>query len=93
MTTTTHPDVDLGPRVLLPLEDLGRGVRRRPTPRGQLLARRVVVAEAEVCDFDVHVAVHQQVLGLRSSEQKAIQTHCQQARASTATLILNLGTR
>lgn len=61
----THPNVDLRPRVLLSLEDLWRGVRRGPAPRGQLLARRVVVAEPEVCDLDVHVSVHQQVLSLQ----------------------------
>ena len=66
MATTTHPDVNLGPCVLLPFEDLRCGVWWRPTPRGQLLARRVVVAEPEVCNLDVHVAVHQQVLGLQA---------------------------
>lgn len=68
MTTTTHPDVNLGPCVLLPFEDLRCGVWWRPTPRGQLLARRIVVAEPEVCNLDVHVAVHQQVLGLQACE-------------------------
>ena len=68
----THPDVDLWPLVLEPLEDLRGGVGRRAAPRVQQPAAvrprgRVgpeVVGEAEVGDLDVHVGVQQQILGL-----------------------------
>lgn len=67
---SAHPDVDLRARVPLPFEDLGGGVGRRPAPRGQLLPGGEVVAEAEVGDLDVHVAVQQQVLRLPRKSNK-----------------------
>lgn len=53
----SYPYVYFGARIPLALEDLGRGVGRGPAPGRKELAGRVVVAEPEVCDLDVHVRV------------------------------------
>jgi len=44
----TYPDVNVRSDVSLSLEHFGRRVRRRATPRGQLLARSEIVAETKV---------------------------------------------
>lgn len=59
-----YPNVDFRSGVLVPEEDFGSGVRGRPAPRVQLVARRPEVAEAKVGDLDVALAIQQQVLRL-----------------------------
>lgn len=44
----THPNVDFRAGVFLSEEDFGCGVRRRSTPRVQLMLRRPKVAETEI---------------------------------------------
>lgn len=58
------PNVHLWPVVLLSLEKLRCCVRRRAAKRIQLVAQSELVAEAEICDLDIHVCVEEQVLSL-----------------------------
>ena len=58
------PHVDFGPVVLFALEELGRGVRRRAAECVELRARRELIRETEICDFDVHFTVEKQVFRL-----------------------------
>lgn len=50
------------------LEEFRSGIRRRAAERVQLAAQRELVTEAEVCDFNVHVGIQQEVLSLRRRE-------------------------
>lgn len=61
---TAYPDVDLGSRVVLSSEHLGRRVRRTAAPGAEPLAWCESVAEPKVGDLDVHLGVQEKVLGL-----------------------------
>lgn len=61
------PNVHLWPVVLLSLEKLWCCVRRRAAKRIQLVAQSELVAEAEICNLDIHVCVEEQVLSLEVS--------------------------
>lgn len=43
-----YPNVNLGPIILLPFEELWSGIGRTPTPRFQQLTRREDVTEPKI---------------------------------------------
>lgn len=66
------PDVHLWPVILLPLEQLRCCVRRRTAERVQLVAQGELITEAKVGNFDVHVCIQEQVLGLRVTRPTSV---------------------
>ena len=66
------PDVSFRARVLFSLEQLRRRIWRTSTPRCQRRRFYVVIAEAEICQLDVHLRVEQKVLGLQVSVDDAV---------------------
>lgn len=63
-----HPNIDLGPPVRFALKDLWCGVRRRPTPSGEMAALGlVIIREPEVGNLHVHLRVEEKILGLEIS--------------------------
>ena len=61
---TQTPHIHLGTVVLLPLEELGSGVRRTATECVQFITRGELVTETKVSNLDVHVGIKQKVLSL-----------------------------
>ena len=55
----SYPDVNLRPGVVLAFEHFRCRVRRTSAPRGQMTGSGEEVAEAEIGDLDVHVAIEQ----------------------------------
>ena len=58
------PDIGLGAHITLALEELGCGVGGRAAPGPQQAVGTVVVAKAEVRQFDAIIRVQEEVLGL-----------------------------
>lgn len=57
------------------MEYLWRGVGRRAAPRSEQLVGIEEIREAEIGDFDFHVRVEQQILGLKG-ERTAVLSDC-----------------
>jgi hypothetical protein len=49
----THPNINFWTGILLPFEDLRRGVRRTSAPRLEQLTGRIEVAKTEIGYLDI----------------------------------------
>lgn len=58
------PHVHLGSIILFALKELWGGIRGTATERVQLVPKGEFVAEAEVCNLDVHIGIQEQVFCL-----------------------------
>jgi len=74
--SVTDPNVYFGAGVFLTEENFGRGVGRRSAPRVQPRIRRPEVAETEIGDLDVAVAVQEQILRLQEQMTTNMLRHC-----------------